>query len=203
MKKSPCGSIRQTKVAFKHISQHPRPNPDQIWYKNIYFYMKNHENWENWIKNVKQIMFLISKLVRIGSGIFRNMFKSYFCLSEAPAGAFFSEKWHISRILDMSNPQKMTFKLLLSVGRSRRGFFFWKMTHFQNFGHVKSSKSVFFVKNLIFEVIKCQKSGNRWPKKQKNNFLLPLRQPPSSSDRECTVLFGSIWQVPGGFWRST
>ena len=104
---------------------------------------------------------------------------SYFWSVVAPAGAFFSEKWHISRILDMSNPQKMTFKLLLSVGRSRRGFFFWKMTHFYNFGHVKSSKSVFFVKNWIFEVIKCQKSGNRWPKKQKNNLLLPLRQPPS------------------------
>ena len=109
-------------------------------------------------------MFFISNLVRIGSGILRNMFKSYFCLSDAPAGAIFSEKWHISRILDMTNLQKMTFKLLLSVGRSRRGFFFWKMTHFYNFGHVKSSRNdfkatfvcrllpqgLFFLKNYTF-----------------------------------------------------
>ena len=41
-----------------------------------------------YIKN----MFFISNLVRIGSGRLRNMFISYFCLSEAPAGFFFSEK---------------------------------------------------------------------------------------------------------------
>ena len=74
-----------------------------------------------------KIRVFISNLVWIGSGIFRNMFKSYFCLSDAPAGAFFSEKLHFSRILDMSNPQKMTFKLLLSVGCSRRGFFSEKL----------------------------------------------------------------------------
>ena len=34
----------QTKIAFKHISEYPRPNPDQISYKNRYFHMKNHEN---------------------------------------------------------------------------------------------------------------------------------------------------------------
>ena len=102
------------------------------------------------------MLFFISNLVRIGSVIFRNLFKSYFCLSEAPAGAFFSEKWHISRILDMSNPQKMTFKLLLSVGCSRRGFFFWKMTHFHIFWHDNFPKSVFLIKNSIFGVIKYQ-----------------------------------------------
>ena len=69
------------------------------------------------------MMFFVSNLVWIGSGIFRNMFKSYFCLSDAPAGAFFSEKLHISRILDMSNPQKMTFKLLLSVVAPAGAFF--------------------------------------------------------------------------------
>ena len=102
------------------------------------------------------ISICISNLVWIGSGMLRNMFKSYFCLSDAPAGAFFSEKLHISIILDMTNPQKMTFKLLLSVGCSRRGFFFWKMTHFHIFWHDNFPKSVFLVKNSIFGVINCQ-----------------------------------------------
>ena len=53
-KKSPCGSIRQTKIAFKDISQYPRPNPDQIWYKNRYFYMKNHEKRGNSINIAKK-----------------------------------------------------------------------------------------------------------------------------------------------------
>ena len=30
----------QTEIAFKHISEYPRPNPDQIRYKKLYFYMK-------------------------------------------------------------------------------------------------------------------------------------------------------------------
>ena len=69
---------------------------------------------------------------------------------------FFSEKWHISRILDMTNSQKVTFKLFLVCGCSRRGFFFWKMTHFHIFWHDKFPKSVFLVKNSIFGVINCQ-----------------------------------------------
>ena len=49
-KKNACGMPAQTKIAFKHISEYSRPNSDQIPYKIIYFYMKNHENWEFSIK---------------------------------------------------------------------------------------------------------------------------------------------------------
>ena len=48
----------QTKIAFKHISEYSRPNPDQITYKNIYFYMKIDENRENSIKMLKKIKLL-------------------------------------------------------------------------------------------------------------------------------------------------
>ena len=45
----------RTKIAFKHILEYSRPNPDQITYKNIYFYMKIDENRENSIKMLKII----------------------------------------------------------------------------------------------------------------------------------------------------
>ena len=49
--KSACGMPAQTKIAFKHISEYSRPKLDQITRQNIYFYMKNHENTQNSIKN--------------------------------------------------------------------------------------------------------------------------------------------------------
>ena len=103
-----------------------------------------------------KICVFISILVWIGSGIFRNMFKSYFCLCGHAAGAFFWPKMTFSGILDMTNSQKMTFKLFLVCGCSRRGFFFWKMTHFHIFWHDNFPKSVFLVKNSIFGVINYQ-----------------------------------------------
>ena len=54
--------------------------------------------------------------------------KAIFCLCGHPAGAFFSEKLHISRILDMTNSQKMTLKLF-SVSDAPAGAFFSEKIH--------------------------------------------------------------------------
>ena len=91
-----------------------------------------------------KISIFISNLVWIGSGIFRNMSKSYVCLSDAPAGAFFSEKkLHISGILDIPNSQKITFKLFLVCGCSRRGFFPGKL-HISIFIDITISQKMCF-----------------------------------------------------------
>ena len=44
---------RTEKIASKHIPDHSRPNSGHILYKNIPFYKKNAENWENSIKIIK------------------------------------------------------------------------------------------------------------------------------------------------------
>ena len=88
----------------------------------------------------------------------------------------------------MPNSKKMTLKLFLVCGCSRRGFFFWKNVHFHIFGHGNFLKSVFLVKNSIFGVIKCPKIvifadifgplswPFPWPLKKLNNCLrLPKR----------------------------
>ena len=86
-----------------------------------------------------EIMFWGSDLVRIDSGIFRNMFKSYFVSVGHAAGVFcLFQKIHIPINLDMV----ILFEsYVLPVGHAAGILFLPKHTHSQNFGHGDFSKS--------------------------------------------------------------
>ena len=100
-------------------------------------------------------MFFGLDLFRIGSGIFRNMLKSYCSVSEAPSVFVLFIKCTFSRLLDTVNSQTVTFKLR-SVSEAP-AFLFSENTHFHKFGHGNFSKSVFLVKHSICGVINCQR----------------------------------------------
>ena len=103
-----------------------------------------------------KISIFISNLVWIGSGIFRNVFKSYFCLSDAPAGAFFLKHKTFLEFWTCQILKKWLLSYFWSVVAPAGAFFSWKIAHFHIFWHDNLPKSVFLVKNSIFGVINYQ-----------------------------------------------
>ena len=61
-------------------------------------------------KNDVKTSIFIYDLVRIGSGLFGNMFTTFVLLWNHPAGFFFWPKSQFSEILDMIIFQKMSFR---------------------------------------------------------------------------------------------
>ena len=118
------------KIAFEHIPQHSRPTSDQIIPPNMHFYAKFDENSDFSIKIAKKKYFFkvfsrkirifikfglkmhvwVHNLVQFGSGILRNVFRSYFLSAGHAAGAFFGPKITFLYFLTWSFFEKVSFR---------------------------------------------------------------------------------------------
>ena len=94
-------------------------------------------------------------LVRIGSGICRNMFKSYFLSRMLPQGLFYLKKDTFLEIWTCKILKKWLLSYVWSVVAPAGAFFLENCT-FPYFWHDNFPKSVFLVKNLIVGVISYQ-----------------------------------------------
>ena len=87
----------QIKIAFKHIAEYPRPNPDQIRTQKPYFYMKDHENQDCAIKNRIIYVFLA----------IQSLAGFHLWLVHAPVPQFFTESvaYSIQRVMCATSSQ--------------------------------------------------------------------------------------------------